>query len=399
MNNYRDYFISKYSQKENKSFNTFQWDITLNKKKINKFSFLKQTFKEYSRYIVLVFILLISFVFYLFPIVSLNKKENVAIQVIESDSENSYLEEIEIINNSASYVEDIEEIDTPLSKEEIYELVDENGTFLLENEEQIKNLFVEKEKTAEEQKEFYINKAKSFSHHKVKSRESIWSLVKKYGISIDSIITLNNIKNINFLPVGKKIKIPPFSGVYHKVKSKESPYSISKKYKTSLEKIKKYNKINNNYLAVGDVLFIPDAKLPTSERKLLFGTFFTNPVKGRISSKYGMRKHPIHNKMMFHRGIDIASYAGSKVYAAASGKVIFAGYKGGYGKYIIVRHNNGYQSAYGHLSRILVKKNDKVTQKTLIGKVGNTGVSTGPHLHFEITYKGKYINPKRFVRY
>ena len=391
MSNYRDYFISKYRQKENKPLSSFQWSITKNKKPY----LLKQIFNEYLRYLILIFILLISFVFYLFPIVDINKDKKSS----ENVNKNNALADIEVINDNEGYIEDIEEINKPLSKEEIYELIDENGTFLLENEGKIKNLFAEKEKRPEEDKNFYRKKAKNFRYHKVKYKESIWSLVKTYGVSIDSIVSLNNLRNINFLPVGKKIKIPHFSGVYHKVKHQEFPYSIAKKYKTSLTKIKQYNEINNNYLAVGDILFIPDAKLPASQRKLLFGTFFTNPVKGRISSKYGMRKHPIYNKMMFHRGIDIASQSGNNVYAAASGKVIFAGYKGGYGNYIIIRHNNGYQSAYGHLSKVLVKKGQWVKQKTSIAKVGSTGVSTGPHLHFEIKYQGKYINPKRFIRY
>jgi len=113
----------------------------------------------------------------------------------------------------------------------------------------------------------------------------------------------------------------------------------------------------------------------------------------RISSSYSRsRFHPVLRIWRPHHGTDFAAPIGTPVSAIGSGKVVFAGWKGGYGNCIDIRHNSQYQSRYGHLSKILVKAGDKVDQGQTIGKVGNTGVSTGPHLHFEMHVYGQQKN-------
>jgi len=112
-----------------------------------------------------------------------------------------------------------------------------------------------------------------------------------------------------------------------------------------------------------------------------------------ISSIYGYRSDPFSGKLAFHPGVDIAINEGSDIRSTGNGKVITAAYDRARGNYIIIDHGNSYQSYYGHLSRIMVKKGDDVHKKQVIGKSGNTGLSTGPHLHYGILYKGKFINP------
>ena len=157
------------------------------------------------------------------------------------------------------------------------------------------------------------------------------------------------------------------------------------------------------------------------------------PSAGYVSSNFGMRKNPIPSKklmiagksigintaekdslgnsvktiaekgnkapaeadqMQNHKGIDIASPYGSDVFCAAKGKVIFAGQKGGYGNCVIVEHGNGLATLYGHLSKVLVKANQEVKVGEIIAKSGNTGRSTGPHLHYEVRKNNMPINPK-----
>lgn len=154
------------------------------------------------------------------------------------------------------------------------------------------------------------------------------------------------------------------------------------------------------------------------------------PTTGNVSSNFGIRKNPIPPKpeillasvkpakptdssavastdktkngsdavpMQFHKGIDIGVAYGSDVFAAAAGKIIFAGVKGGYGNCVIVSHANGLATLYAHLSQVLVKSNDVVKVGDVIAKSGNTGRSTGPHLHYEVHKNNQPVNPKLFM--
>lgn len=124
------------------------------------------------------------------------------------------------------------------------------------------------------------------------------------------------------------------------------------------------------------------------------------PASGRLSSKFGNRIDPVTKRRnSFHKGIDISAPEGTPVYAAEKGTVIDAGYKkSGYGNLIVLKHGNDLATYYGHLSKILISNGDKVKKGELIGKVGSTGKSTGPHLHFEIRKGNQALNPEDFVR-
>lgn len=114
----------------------------------------------------------------------------------------------------------------------------------------------------------------------------------------------------------------------------------------------------------------------------------------RTSSGFGVRIHPIYKTKKFHYGMDFVAPVGSPIYATADGVVVRADPKYlSYGKYIKIDHGYGYQTAYGHLESLGVKKNQKVVRGQIIGAVGNTGISTGAHLHYEVIYEGKFVNP------
>jgi len=132
------------------------------------------------------------------------------------------------------------------------------------------------------------------------------------------------------------------------------------------------------------------------EGKNVKKSILKTPLDGaRLSSNFGMRKHPISGFNKMHKGIDFAAPKGTPVYAGGNGVVEMAGVNGGYGKYIRIRHNNEYKTAYAHLSNFKkrIKKGVRVNQGEVIGYVGSTGKSTGPHLHYEIIYQNKQINP------
>ncbi len=117
-----------------------------------------------------------------------------------------------------------------------------------------------------------------------------------------------------------------------------------------------------------------------------------------VTSSYGKRKDPVNNRWAHHYGLDMGSSYRAPVYTAAAGKVIYAGWKGKYGKLVEIDHGNGVVSKYGHLSKIFVKKGEEISHRTKIGLVGSTGRSTGAHLHYEITVNGKTRNPAKFIK-
>ena len=117
---------------------------------------------------------------------------------------------------------------------------------------------------------------------------------------------------------------------------------------------------------------------------------------GNKTSNYGYRHHPKSQKRKFHTGVDIAAYSGAEIYATADGIVESAGWTGGYGNYVVIKHSDDYKTAYAHQSKVLVQKGDAIKCGDIIGRVGNTGRSTGPHLHYEVIYKEKKVNPEKF---
>jgi murein DD-endopeptidase MepM/ murein hydrolase activator NlpD len=121
------------------------------------------------------------------------------------------------------------------------------------------------------------------------------------------------------------------------------------------------------------------------------------PVKGVISSYYGMRKHPVYGTYKFHNGLDIAAPVGTKIYPLKDGRVLLSRHRPGYGNIIVIDHNDGFVTTYAHNKTNLVNEGDEVTSDTPIAQVGRSGVSTGPHLHFEVTYRGERIDPAKVI--
>jgi murein DD-endopeptidase MepM/ murein hydrolase activator NlpD len=125
-------------------------------------------------------------------------------------------------------------------------------------------------------------------------------------------------------------------------------------------------------------------------------TLMRTPIDGaRLSSRFGMRKHPVLGYSRQHKGVDFAAPRGTPIYAAGDGVIESAGRNGGYGKYLRIRHNSTYKTAYAHMTRIAkgMRRGKRVRQGQIIGYVGSTGRSTGPHLHYEVLRGGRQVNP------
>lgn len=238
--------------------------------------------------------------------------------------------------------------------------------------------------------------ARRFTVHKVRSGDTLWSLARRFRVSADTLVTLNRLTSAHRLNPGDTLKIPPYSGVFYEVRRGDTVESVARTFGVDEESIRQWNELGP-YLPTGANLFLKDARLPSTMRGQAYGVNFTFPVRGSITSTYGMRVHPILQRPIFHSGIDIGAAPGERVTAAEEGTVTFAGENGHYGNLVVVRHPSGYDTAYGHLLKVHTRQGQKVKRGECVGEVGSTGLSTGPHLHFEVRFRGQFLNPLRFL--
>jgi murein DD-endopeptidase MepM/ murein hydrolase activator NlpD len=124
---------------------------------------------------------------------------------------------------------------------------------------------------------------------------------------------------------------------------------------------------------------------------------FRMPVQAHISSAFGIRKDPLTHEMALHRGVDIAAPEGMEVHAACAGHVVFSGYEKDYGNTVVVQHPGGFETRYAHLRNLTVSAGDQISADGVLGAVGSTGRSTGPHLHFEVSRNGNQIDPEALL--
>lgn len=224
------------------------------------------------------------------------------------------------------------------------------------------------------------------------SRENLYTLAKKFNTNIDSIRSTNYIEAIGLLYRGKTLILYNKKGMLYKIPTDNVDVAtLAKKFNKNIEQICLANDIPPTYkFSKGEFVFLPDTYIRFKDFMLpLFNT--------KITSKFGLRKHPIFGILKYHEGIDLKQKYGAQVRAAADGKVIFAGWAEGYGKLVILKHQKGYTTYYGHLSKIRVKVGQTVYKGQLIGNVGMTGWTTGPHLHFEVRKNGVPIDPKKVL--
>jgi murein DD-endopeptidase MepM/ murein hydrolase activator NlpD len=238
--------------------------------------------------------------------------------------------------------------------------------------------------------------------------DTLWSISQRYDVNMSTIISTNNLKEISKLSIGQKLKLPitnmdiakaegygqdtAAEEIIYYVKKGENLWSISREYNVKLEAIIAANSITDaSKISTGQQLRIPN--VPGASLSIYN---FIWPLRRRITSPYGMRV--INGRNDFHAGIDIGGPTGTNIVAAESGRVSYSGYMRGYGNVIILSHDRGYSTVYGHNSVNLVKKGQYVTKGNIIGKVGRTGNATGPHLHFEIRLNGKPVNPLSYLK-
>lgn len=230
-------------------------------------------------------------------------------------------------------------------------------------------------------------------------------LSQKFHLSEHTLRSLNQANDSTEPNTDAPILIPSKDGIFHIVRSGQGLSDIARAYSISLGDVLKANRItDDSKLHPGKILFLPNASYLTQRdvkwlalASLATQKGFLKPTTGRFADGFGNRIHPFTHKIVFHEGLDLAPGWGSKVVASQDGCVTFVGIKAKYGRLIILDHGAGLTSRYAHLDEILVKSGQQVKRGELIGKVGNTGRVTGPHLHFEIRLNGIPQNPLLYL--
>jgi len=218
--------------------------------------------------------------------------------------------------------------------------------------------------------------------YRVKKKDTFFKVMARTVLNHDTLSSLNRLASIWDVTPGEAWLVPNVRGIA----VFGDPKVIMKKFHKSAEQMFAVPGHERFYFIVG-------LHFDEVEKQYFSLKQFIHPVMGRITSGFGVRKDPFTEKHKFHKGIDIACAIGTSVVASAEGKVVFVGKKSGYGNTIIVEHQNGYQTLYGHLDLYRVKEGTHVKQGQIIARSGMSGRATGPHLHFEVRRQGKPERP------
>ncbi len=239
----------------------------------------------------------------------------------------------------------------------------------------------------------------SFAKYTVKNGDTVSAILARFGLkNLGTLISVNSIGNARKLRQGQTLSIPSMDGVSHVVVRGDTLQSLSGRYSVPMTALLDANDLSTSELSIGQRLFVPGAALSSTALRKALGEYFARPLIGRLTSPFGYRKDPFTGVRTFHTGIDLAAPTGTAVKATLDGKVATTGYSTVYGNYVILTHPEGYQSLYAHLSSVGVKRGQSVSQSAVIGRVGNTGYSTGSHLHFSVYKNGKMIDPRSVLK-
>lgn len=256
----------------------------------------------------------------------------------------------------------------------------------------------ELEKKSEELKEKIIKTTVAADkpiEYTVKPGDTLSDIAAAYRVLPASILSSSGMKRADDIRPGQKITIPNKPGLQYRMKPGDSLAAVAQYYSVTLEDIQNDNPElrDMDLIRPGTKVFLPNAKIPPPP------PVWFRPGFGMISSGYGMRRDPFnHARLQMHSGLDIVmSYR--PVRAARAGVVVYSGGMGSYGNAIVIQHGDGLKTLYAHLSSLRVRSGQEVAGGQEIGISGTTGLSTGPHLHFEVIQAGRPVNPWRFVRF
>jgi murein DD-endopeptidase MepM/ murein hydrolase activator NlpD len=226
----------------------------------------------------------------------------------------------------------------------------------------------------------------------VKEGDTLSLIAERFDLDLDTIASLNRQwgSGVHLVRVGERIRIPNQDGIFLPLDRPLEKLCAEKGVPP--EVVLQANRLSDQEVHQGLALFFPGVQHTGIERSVITGTAFLRPVAGWTSSAYGYRHDPFTEAMQFHRGIDIAALPGAAVRSALDGKVTVVDEDLVLGLYIVIRHQIGFSTVYGHLMQTFVHPGQTVARGQRIGLVGSSGKSTGPHLHFEVRRHGRPVN-------
>jgi len=231
----------------------------------------------------------------------------------------------------------------------------------------------------------------------VKRGDTLAGIAASKGLNDETLISVNDIENVRSLFPGRTIRIPSRNGVSYRVQKGDSLQRIANAYGIKLTDILDSNDLQSQTILPNQELFLPGAHMSPFEYRRAIGSLFIYPTMGVLTSPFGMRPDPFTGVVTFHNGVDLANSIGTRVNAAMDGRVVFLGTNRAYGNFILIDHGGGYQTLYGHLSKWIASKGQYVHAGEEIGLMGDTGYSTGPHLHFTIYKNSVPVNPLTYL--
>ena len=237
--------------------------------------------------------------------------------------------------------------------------------------------------------------------HVVEEGETLSSIASLLGVSVKQIMASNRIRSPEAIVPGETLRVPK-EGILHLIKEGQTLTDISLTYAVPIEEITAANGISDpGMIYAREEILIPQVIASPWENVIHLSkgeeTRFIWPLTGEVVSTFGWRVHPVLGYHHHHNGIDIDVPIGTTVYAAAMGKVTYVGEEEGYGTLVILEHAEGYYTAYGHLSSVLVYARQFVEAGQPIAESGNSGISSGPHLHFEVRNREFPVDPLRYL--
>jgi murein DD-endopeptidase MepM/ murein hydrolase activator NlpD len=236
----------------------------------------------------------------------------------------------------------------------------------------------------------------------VRPEDTLIAIAARCAIPYDAIASLNRIASAGEPIAGRTILLPTLPGLYlPDTASTTFERLLLSSFDPDDPAIVSFNLRDTAPGKAGGrrVHCVPDGTFDGTLRAFFLTPTFRFPLpEATVTSSFGMRKNPVTGKLLFHKGIDLAAPRGTPVYACSAGTVVFRGFDPIYGNYVILRHDGSRESLYGHLSSIKIELHEKVKSGSILGTVGSTGQSTGPHLHFEIHENGVPKNPAGFIK-
>ncbi|MBD5409161.1 MAG: M23 family metallopeptidase [Treponema sp.] len=235
-----------------------------------------------------------------------------------------------------------------------------------------------------------------FFVYRCQKDETVIPLSSDMLILYDTIATLNGVSDSTVSMKGRDIIIPSVKGIFIAEKPQTAiEILLSREFASECENNSVIYEINGRRF-----FFLAGKRFSPTQRAFFFDVNFRLPLDTKvISSDYGYRMSPVYGRWKFHKGVDFAAPEGDDVFAAKRGEVKFVAKNDSvFGNYIIIAHTDGLTSVYAHLSKIFVEKGQTVSGGQIVGRVGQTGMVTGPHLHFEIRRGGEAENPMQFLK-